>query len=177
MEGKHWKYRWLGRRAIWQRWYHRAEYEGCLAKNKECRDVLDWSGLCKDASPHLSGFWCFFFCIISSSDDRIESSAILRHWLLAHDYGYSVFSEFDLAPWNASWEVTENGKVPDIQLYIHIIRWLDQVMWCDVWLCDVILVYVNVGMFNCVMSYYVMWCYYGPIRLCYVVICSVMWLG
>lgn len=49
----------------------------------------------------------FFSCIISSSDDRIENSAILRHSLLAHDYGYSVFSEFDVAQWNASREVKQ----------------------------------------------------------------------
>lgn len=53
-------------------------------------------------------FLVFFSpCIISSSDDRIENSAILRHSLLAHDYGHSVFSEFDVAQWNASREVKQ----------------------------------------------------------------------
>lgn len=68
---------------------------GMLNQKQKMQRCL-WSG-CKDASPHLSGFWCFYSCIISSSDDRIESPAILRRWLLAHDYGCSVFSEFNVA--------------------------------------------------------------------------------
>lgn len=80
--------------------------EGHLTKNKESRVVLDRPVLCKDASIHLSRFCMFFFsCIISSSDDRIESLAILGHCLLAYDYGFSVLLELiDAAQWCLSKE-------------------------------------------------------------------------
>lgn len=54
-----------------------------------------WSGcaLVRRITPSVR-ILMFFFCIISSSDDRIESMAILRHWLLAHDYGFSVLNKY-----------------------------------------------------------------------------------
>lgn len=80
-------------------------------------------GLCSVKTHHpicqdFDGvFFFLFFCIISSSDDRIESSAILRHWLLAHDYGFSVECEFDAAQWYASRQVKQ--KTEKCQTCIH----------------------------------------------------------
>lgn len=154
------KYRWLGGRAIWQRWYHRAGCEGCLTKSKECRDVFDQAALCKDATAHLSGFWCSSFCIISPTDDRIARSAILRHCLPPQNYGYFVLSEFAVARCFASRQV--KWKTEKSQMLIH----------------------TSAGTKNNVMSprvslsrgqirSVVMWCYYGS---WYVKLCRVMLL-
>ncbi len=94
-------------------------------------------GLCSVKTHHpICQDFDVFFCIISSSDDGIESSAILRHWLLAHDYGYSVFSEFDVAQWYASREVTEKGKSAYISIPLQ-----DIVVSCHFMLCCVMLLW------------------------------------
>lgn len=94
-------------------------------------------GLCSVKTHHpICQDFDVFFCIISSSDDGMESSAILRHRLLAHDYGYSVFRELDVAQWYASREVTGKRKSAYISIPLQ-----NNVVSCHVILCYVVLCY------------------------------------
>lgn len=80
-----------------------------LKQKQKRRDVFDQA--VKTHHPICQDFHVVF-CFSSSSDDRIESPAILRHRLLAHDYDDSVFSEFNVAQWYDLKEIFINVKTP-----------------------------------------------------------------